>query len=285
MVKQCIGGCAIGIGSLFVLAWLHGCAASPGAGKGAGGKVRPPPLLGMGETVGQVTRQPWLQLEVHQMTVPIGAVSRNDDFWKHVEEQRLDPATYDLLLKNGVRVGVAPNDDWEYFRDILYSNHAQTNSGVATANGGGTVELSMKKEVPEQYIFYFDDVGELHGRTYEHCENLLGISFWPEPRHPGEVRLTVTPTIRSLRTILQYSALEHESSIQIVRPEHLYNLNLVIVIPAESFLVIAPSRESKWPATLGNAFLHIDGQAEQLEQVLVLAPHVSSRIGPTAAAR
>lgn len=285
MVKQCIGECAIGIASLFVLAWFHGCAASPGAGKGAGAKVRPPPVLNMGETIGQITRQSLLQLEVHQMKLPIGAVSRSDDFWKHVDEQRLDPATYDLLLNNGVRVGIAPNDDWEYFRQILEANHAQTSSGVATANGGGIVELSMKKSIPEQTIFYLDDLGQLHGRTYEQCENLLGIEFWPEPRHPGEVRLTVTPTIRSLLTIYQYSSLQNESSFQEIRPQYLYQLNLRVVIPADSFLVIAPSRESRWPATLGNTFFHIDGQAEQFEQVLVLAPHVGSRIGPTAAAQ
>jgi hypothetical protein len=288
MIKQYIAGCAIGIALLFGLAALHGCGANPAAaahpGKGAAAAARLP-QINIGETIAGVTRQPLLQLEVYQMALPVGAVSRSDEFWKHVEEQRLDPATYDLLLKNGVRVGVAPNDDWDYFREILFRNHAQTATGVATASGGGTVELSMKKSVPEQNIFYLDDVGELHGRTYEHCEDLLGISFYPEPRHPGEVLLTVTPTIRSLRTYYQYSVQENETEIKEVRPEFLYQLNLRIVIPADSFLVISPSRESKWPTTLGNTFFHVDGKAEQLEQVLVLAPSVTSRIGPTAAAR
>ncbi len=287
MLKQQLVVCTIGLASLFALASLHGCAAGPGAAGHAGAvaKVHPPALLAMGETINGVARQPWLQLEVYQMALPIGAVSRSDDFWKHVEEQRLDAATYDLLLKNGVRAGVAPNDDWDYFKEILERNHVKPERGVATANGGGTVELSMTTSVPEETIFYLDDIGALHGRTYEHCENLLGVAFWPEPRHPGEVRLAVSPTIRSLRTYLQYSVQENESEIKEVRPEYLYDLNLRIVIPPNSFLVIAPSRESKWPATLGNAFFHVNGQAEQLEQVLILAPHVLSRIGPTAAAQ
>ena len=287
MVKQCIGACVIGIASLFSFASLQSCADPTASGQGKGAARAPaPPQLVMGATVNGVTRQPWLQLEVFQMSLPAGAVSRSDDFWKHVEEQRLDPATYDLLLKNGVRVGVAPNDDWDYFREILELNHAQTTSGVATANGGGTVELSMKKSVPVEDIFYLDDIGELHGRTYEHCENLLGISFWPEPRHPGAVRLAVSPTIRSLRAYFQYSSRDNElPDIQEVRPEFLYDLNLRVVIPPDSFMVIAPSGDSKWSTTLGNTFFHIDGQAEQLEQVLILAPHVGSRIGPTAAAR
>jgi len=285
MVKHWLSGCTVGIASLFAVALLESCA-GPAASSGKSAHAPPPPQLLMGETVNGVTRLPWLQLEVFQMSLPAGAISRNDDFWKHVEEQRLDPATYDLLLKNGVRVGVAPNDDWEYFREILEANHAQTTSGVATANGGGTVELSMKKSVPVEDIFYLDDIGELHGRTYEHCENLLGITFWPEPRHPGEVRLAVSPTIRSLRAYFQFSSRDNElADIHEVRPEYLYDLNMRVVIPPDSFMVIAPSRDSKWSTTLGNTFFHIDGQAEQLEQVLILAPHVGSRIGPTAAAR
>ena len=288
MVKQCLGGCAAVVASLIAFSLFQGCGANPNAtdhtGKGGVAAVHPP-VLGIGQIVDGVERQPWLHLEVFQMALPIGAVSRSDEFWKHVEETRLDPATYDLLLKNGVRVGVAPNDDWEYFREILDRNHAQTTKGVATANGGGTVELSMKTAIPIQDIFYLDDIGALHGRTYEHCQNLLGISFSPEPRHPGEVLLAVSPTIQSLRTYYQYSVLENETEIKEVRPEYLYNLNLRVVIPPDSFLVVAPSRESKWPTTLGNAFFHIDGKAEQLEQVLVLAPHAGSRIGPTASAR
>ena len=280
---------SIGIAALVAFQMILGCA-NPGGvtqEKGPSAKARDPQALqGFADGSGGVKRQPWLQLEVFQMSLPAGAVSRSDDFWKHVEEQRLDPATYDLLLKNGVRVGVAPNDDWDYFREILELNHAVSTKGVATANGGGTVELSMKKSVPFEDVFYLDDIGALHGRTYENCDNLLGVSFWPEPRHPGEVRLAVSPTIRSLRSYFQYSSRNNEEAeIREVRPEYLYDLNLRIVVPPDSFLVIAPSRDSKWSTTLGNTFFHIDGKAEQLEQVLILAPHVGSRIGPTASAR
>ena len=289
MVKQCLGGCAAVVASLIAFSLFQGCGANPNAtdhtGKGGVAAVHPP-VIGIGQIVEGVERQPWLHLEVFQMALPIGAVSRSDEFWKHVEETRLDPATYDLLLKNGVRVGVAPNDDWDYFRDILELNHAQSTKGVATANGGGTVELSMKRAVPVEDIFYLDDIGALHGRTYEKCDNLLSVSFWPEPRHPGEVLLTVSPTIRSLRSYYQFSSRNNdEGEIKEVRPEYLYDLNLRIVIPPESFLVIAPSRDSKWSSTLGNTFFHIDGKSEPLEQVLILAPHVGSRIGPTASAR
>src|SRR5688572_1653631 len=35
-----------------------------------------------------------VQLEMYQLTVPHGAISRSEEFWKRVDEQRVDVATY-----------------------------------------------------------------------------------------------------------------------------------------------------------------------------------------------
>src|SRR5688500_11404125 len=61
------------------------------------------------------TRLRIVRLEVLQLVVPLGAVSRSEEFWKHVEEQRIDVGTYDLLRKNGWRLGIAPTSEWNYF--------------------------------------------------------------------------------------------------------------------------------------------------------------------------
>jgi len=57
-------------------------------------------------------------MDVYEVTVPFGAVSRSQEFWKRVNETSVDVATYDLLQKNGFRVGVAPAAEWSYFRAI-----------------------------------------------------------------------------------------------------------------------------------------------------------------------
>ena len=81
------------------------------------------------------------------LTVPMGAVSRNAGFWKRVDEERVDPAAYDVLLKNGVRVGIAPTAEWDYFKDILDRYNARAVWGSVMAGGAGSLELSMKKNV------------------------------------------------------------------------------------------------------------------------------------------
>jgi hypothetical protein len=225
---------------------------------------------------------PVVHLDVYQMFVPRGAVSRSDEFWKRVDEQQIDPATYDLLLKNGVRVGIAPNSEWaEYFRDIFDRNNAKAIPGSILANGAGSLELPMKKNVRSQDILYLDDQNELYGRTYEKCENLLGVSFWPEKRQLGALHITLAPVVRATRSHPEFTVRNEERVLVEVRPEFLYDLNLTTTIPPGSFLVLAPSLQGRWPTSLGSTFLTTDDEVEQKEQVLVFVARTGR--GPTPA--
>ena len=216
---------------------------------------------------------PVVHLDVYQMFVPRGAVSRSDEFWKRVDEQQIDPATYDLLLKNGVRVGMARTSEWaDYFRDIFDRNNAKSIPGSILANGAGTLELPMKRNVRSQDIFYLNDQNELYGRTYEKCENLLGVSFWPERRQIGALHLTLAPVVRATRSHPEFTVRNEERVLVEVRPEYLYDLNLTTTIPPDSFLVLAPSPEGRWPTSLGSTFLTTEDETEQKEQVLVFVP-------------
>ena len=85
-------------------------------------------------------------------------------------------------------------------------------------------------------------------------------------------------TVRSLRSYLQYTVLNSERIIQEVRPETLFDLNLVANVPANSFLVIAPASGKSWPTSLGDTFFRLNGRAEQYEQVLVLVPRPGERV-------
>jgi hypothetical protein len=223
-----------------------------------------------------------VHLDVYQMSVPRGAVSRSDEFWKHVEEGQIDPATYDLLLKNGVRVGIARDSDWaDYFRDIFDRNNAKSIPGSILATGAGSLELPMKKNVRSQDIIYLDDRNELYGRTYEKCENLLGVSFWPEKRQLGALHITLAPVVRATRSHPEFTVRNEERVLVEVRPEFLYDLNLTTTIPPDSFLVVAPSLEGRWPTSLGSTFLTTDDETEQKEQVLVFVPRTVRGPMPT----
>src|SRR5207253_10976739 len=71
---------------------------------------------------------------------------------------------------------------------------------------------------------------------------------------------------------LQYTSLNNEQEIAYTTPEHLYNLNLRADIPIETFFIVAPSGEATWPTSVGNSFFVRNGEAEQMETVLLLVP-------------
>src|SRR5690242_7869766 len=58
-------------------------------------------------------------VEMFLLTPPQGTFSTNEEFWKRIDEQCVDPATDDLLQRNGVRVGVAPLSELSNFSKYL----------------------------------------------------------------------------------------------------------------------------------------------------------------------
>ena len=224
----------------------------------SGDAVRPVPIV--------------VYLDVYRLQVPAGAVSRNDEFWKRVDEQRVDVATYDVLSRNGLRVGVGRDADWHYFKGLISQSGGKCTRGRVNAAKEGYVELPMKEGMQFQNLFWFDDRGQLAGHSYEKCDDLLGISFQAAPRRPGEVVVKVCPIVRGLRRYFKVSLMGEEQEIDLVQPEHLYDLRLEALIPFQDFLIIAPSSKASWPTSLGGSFLVSKGKAEPLEDVLLIVP-------------
>lgn len=224
-----------------------------------------------------------IQLTSFKITVPAGAVSRSEEFWKHIDEHAVDVPTYEQLYKNGVRVGVAASSEWDYLKDILKQNPAITQPSAYAGREAKDIEMDLKMAVPFQNLFYYDTRGDLVGRTFERCDNVMRVAFQPAPRKPGSVRLAMCPVVRSLRERLVAIGDVNTRTIQFVHPEQFFELNLTADIPLDGFLVVAPSEESKWPTSLGNNFLVNDGPAEQTETLLIFRPMVyRSRIGSVA---
>ena len=214
-----------------------------------------------------------MQLDLYQLVVPFGTVSRNEQFWKRVDEQAVDIATYDLLLKNGVRVGVAPVAEWGRFSDTMQEHPAQTKVNTLVGASAKPVELPMRKELRWQNIFYFDRRSQLQGRTFERCENLMTMTVQSAPRKADTMRVAITPMVRGQRKMLEYSATNNElGEVAYVAPERFYDLNLRVDIPPDHFLVVAPSEQATWPTSIGSSFFVTDGAAERMETVLLIVP-------------
>src|ERR1044072_8784778 len=86
-----------------------------------------------------------VQIDAYQLSVPFGVISRNEKFWKRIDEDCVDRITYDVLYKNGVRVGQAPIGEWEYFKKIIAQNPATSQLSTIIAPQAKAIELPMHR--------------------------------------------------------------------------------------------------------------------------------------------
>jgi hypothetical protein len=218
-------------------------------------------------------------LDAYLISVPAGAVSRNEEFWKRINEEDAvaSPAQYDLLRRNGVRVGQGRLEDWAFFKEIIDRRPAATQLFSFVAVAGKSVEMEMKKDVASESVWYFDRGNRLVGRTHENCQNLWSLAYQPVPRYPDHVRVAMTPLIRSQRKRLEVVTRRArpedppQREIAYVNPEYLFDLAMEADVPPGKFLVVAPSEEATG-GTIGEAFMVGEGLGQQVEKVMLLVP-------------
>jgi hypothetical protein len=226
-------------------------------------------------------------LDVYHLMLPAGAVSNSEEFWKRIDEDGIDIGTHDLLLKNGIRIGLGHDNDWPYFKGLLGKHPSARQTRLSSEPGKeGYLELEMASAIPEQSIFGIDDHGIDWGRRFEKCDDLLGISFIASQHNPGEVLLKTCPIVRGLRQTYSVSVLNNEETqIEPKHAEHLYDMRCEASVPVDNFLIVAPSRAARGLSTsLGATFLFSEGKAEPIEHVLILVPRAFRTNQPLPAA-
>ncbi len=212
------------------------------------------------------------QLDIYQVTVPFGAVSRNDRFWHHVDEDHVDLFAHDLLLKNGLRIGIGPNNEWDYFKNLIDQYGATAQKGSVAPVKKGSLELPMRTGVDFQDIFYLSAKGTLYGRSYEKCDNLLSLTFEATPRRLGSARIEACAVVRGIRKQYEVTILNDSREIELRHPEYLYDLRLSQDVPLDHFLVMAPSPVAAFPDSLGHTFFVKPAGPTPTETVLLLVP-------------
>jgi hypothetical protein len=225
--------------------------------------------------------QLFYQLNIYQLSAPVGAISTNDEFWKPVDETMVSPATYDVLWKNGVRIGAAPVSQLDHIRDYL--DNPIGSSTVVAGFDASEIELSATRDVPQQNLFYLDQQNRLHARSYDRCDNVLFLSFFTPPRKPGHVRITLSPAVLTYRKRLEFAELRggEDREIRYRAPRTIYDLNIRVDLPMDHFLVVAPSPESMWETSVGRLFFIDERPSERLERVFVIVARAAAMPTPT----
>jgi len=210
------------------------------------------------------------QLVCYQISVPVGTVSKNEEFWKHIDETTMDPARYDLLQRNGMRLGTAPLSEFENIRTMLEDTPTHPKVMGTIGAEAKNFEVSMRAGIACETISYFGEGNVYNGQTFDASENIFNLSYRRTPRKLGEMRLSIAPMVRSLKKRLEYTAKNDAIEVSYVLPQKFY-LNMEADLPMDKFMVLAPSDTSELPTVIGHQFFVKDDPAQQMEQVLIFA--------------
>lgn len=230
----------------------------------------------------QLLIRPQVSLSVVQMSVPAGIVSRNEKFWKRIQENAVDVSAHDLLQKNGIRVGMASLMELDAIRNTIERGLVENEPVTYVTAGVRVAELPMRQDVAEQTLYYFDKNNVFTMRSYVGCEDIFVLELQPSPRRAGDVRIGISPMVRSLRKRLVPVSDNEAREFEYISPEILYDLNLRTDLPADSALIIAPSTEASSPTSIGHAFLTRQANTVETEVVLILIPQIMTPKPPKA---
>ena len=211
-----------------------------------------------------------INAEMYQLQMPFGANSRDDSFWKLVDEDVVDVPTAQNLNRNGFRVGRARVADWPAFLKVLTNENAikLKATRVMAQPSYDDARLEVSDVLPEELLFFYDDHG-LTMRSYSDCQNMLSLAFAWAPRKPGTIRLTFCPMVFATQTRMDYSLSDNPPPVQVLHRDNYYDLHLTADIAPGEFLVVGTSTATEDPNRIASRFLTRDGPNQRFEQLLI----------------
>jgi len=208
---------------------------------------------------------------MYHLQMPFGANSRDDAFWKLLDEDVVDVATNLNLNRNGLRVGRGRVADWPDYLKLLNAESATmlNETKFLTQPSFDDARLPMSDILPEELLFIYDDHG-LTMRSFDDCQNILSMAFQWAPRKPRTMRLTICPAIMAWRTRRDYSLTDNPDPVRYLERLNYYDLHFRADIAPGEFLAVGTTTATEDPNRIGSRFLTRDGPNQRYEELLIL---------------
>jgi hypothetical protein len=222
---------------------------------------------------------------IYKLQMPFGANSRDNSFWKLVDEDVVDVPTEQRLVLNGIRVGRGKVADWPTYLKILTNEEAiKTGQGQILAQTAyGDAKYPMTDTIPEELLFIYDEHG-LTMRSFNNCANEFSMAFDWAPRKPRTIRITICPVVEAMETRSDFSMSDNPPPVRVLDRENFYHLNLRADIAPGEFMILGTSPETADENRVGSRFLTLNGPSKRFEEVLIIVgdsvPMVPMRYHP-----
>jgi len=277
VVINCMGRRAVRA-ALIVLAALGGCRNDSGASSATREQFlalfgrRPAP---------RSTRGPgpihFVRLHLRLVELPVGAASGSEQIWSRLQDAPLGSDSQMRLALNGVRLGLARQDNWPQLAKVLerLGGRDVPKFSVVRVRPGPPTPIVIRRCPRQQTIFTFRRDRTLAGADYQPADNLLAVHCALRPPDPRTVMMTVLPQVRSLRRKIKYvkEAEGYGLSRRAVR-RSFDSLMFRVRLTEKDLLIIGPGAESQRRSSVGRHFFFRTSAGMEFETLLVLRPEI-----------
>ena len=211
-------------------------------------------------------------LSVYELLLPAGQVSSNETLWRRINEQAIGVGDYDLLWTNGLRVGVATNEELAHVAESLDREQAPLQQIFGASESLQIQQLPVGERVPRQTVFWFDQNKQPVGRTFHEVQLALNLAFEQAPGQRNAVRIGVRPIVEGLRRLTRVRPSGSDYEVREGYESTPLDVHVLADVPLGSFLIVSPSSAGKWDTSVGNVFFGPHVKGEPMERILVIVP-------------
>ncbi|MFT3785944.1 MAG: hypothetical protein QM770_07240 [Tepidisphaeraceae bacterium] len=222
------------------------------------------------------TRKRIYSLTIYSLTVPAGSISANADFWKRIDEDAIDPVMHQTQQWNGIRVGVAPQTEFDHLRK--YVDDPEAKESRVAGNRAENINFELARNIREERLLWYDRNGTMRMRSFDQSSNLLYFKFRQPLRQPDKIELSIVPAVKGERYQLRTTKRGEQSEVDFTQPEYIYDLGLTLDLPLDRFVVISPSPTARDLSNAGRLFFTKDEPGQQMERVIVILPSVTGEV-------
>ena len=211
-------------------------------------------------------------LRVYELSLPTGQVSDNEQLWRRIDEQAVGVGAYDLLWTNGLRVGVAGNEEMSHVAETLARNEAPMQQIFGGSETLQIQQLPVGEQLPRQTVFWFDQDKQPVGRTFRDVELKLNVAFEPAPGQRNAVRIGVRPVVKGLQRETRVRANGQDYLVDEGYESTPLDVQVLADVPLGSFLLVSPSPDGQWDTSVGKVFFADQNDGEPMERILLIVP-------------
>lgn len=133
-----------------------------------------------------------LTFDVMNVEMPAAGAESSARLWKHIDESNADPSLPALLARNGVRIGVADENNWPALRSMFEQGGARTSRDQFSAQPGYPALINVGPLESGGMYFLHRRGGKVEGGTFDEGDRVVRLDYEIPPDDPSLVLVRVT---------------------------------------------------------------------------------------------